>query len=304
MILTVTPNPAVDQTIKMPEELEGDVVLRSIGSQFDSGGNGINVSQFLERLGNGTLATGFVGGFTGYFLEEDLAEFGVETDFVEIPATTRMNTTILTPEQEYKINQSGPEVDAGIVDELIDTILAHDPEIVYIGGSLPPGLDASDVDRISAAGDWETAIDVPGGLLPELEETYEYCKPNKAELAAATGMEVSSIDSVTRAARELQGMGFERVIASLGGEGAMIVSPTETLYATALDVDVVDTVGAGDSLLAAVLWASKNGWDDETALRAGVAASSQLVSITGTSIDDLSPQETMDDVTVWSLRPD
>jgi 1-phosphofructokinase len=213
-----------------------------------------------------------------------------------------MNTTILTPELEYKINQSGPEVSEETVDELIETILQHDPEFVYIGGSLPPGLEPATVDRIAAAGDWETALDVPGGLLPELEETYEYCKPNQEELAAATGREVSSIDEVAAAARDLQKMGYERVIASLGGEGAMMVTASKALYATGLEVDVVDTVGAGDSLFAAVLWAYKKGWDDETALRAGVAAASKLVSVTGSSVDDLSPEETMDSVSVWSLQ--
>ncbi|QCC52176.1 1-phosphofructokinase [Halapricum salinum] len=302
MILTVTPNPAVDQTIEMDEPLESDAVQRSREARFDAGGNGINVSQFVRALGDETLATGIVGGFTGYFIEQNLQQFEVPTDFCETAEPTRMNTTILTPDTEYHLNQSGPQVGESAVDDLIDVLQKHDPSIVDIGGSLPPGMDDDAVDRLAAAGDWDTAIDVHGDLLPDLEETYEYCKPNEVELEEATGIEINDIDDCAEAARELQEWGFERVIASMGGEGAMMVTPEETLYAPALDVDVVDTVGAGDSMFAAVLWAYEQGWDDEKALRAGVATSSQIVGVTGTSVSDLDISETIEDVRVWTLQ--
>lgn len=303
MILTVTPNPAVDQTIEMDEALRVDAVQRSKEARFDAGGNGINVSQFVRALGDETLATGIVGGFTGYFIEQNLKHFGVPTDFCETDTEpTRMNTTILTPEAEYHLNQTGPTVGEAAVDDLIDVLQKHDPSIVDIGGSLPPGMDDSAVDRLAAAGDWDTAIDVHGDLLPNLEETYEYCKPNEIELEEATGIEINDIDDCAEAARELQEWGFERVIASMGGDGAMMVTPEETLYAPALDVDVVDTVGAGDSMFAAVLWAFEQGWDDEDALRAGVAMSSKIVGITGTSIDEVDVSERMDGVRVWTLQ--
>lgn len=302
MILTVTPNPAVDQTIEMDEPLEADAVQRSKEARFDAGGNGINVSQFVRALGDETLATGIVGGFTGYFIEQNLQQFDVPTDFCETAEPTRMNTTVLTPDSEYHLNQSGPQVGESAVDDLIDVLERHEPSIVDIGGSLPPGMDDDAVDRIAAAGEWDTAIDVHGDLLPDLEETYEYCKPNEVELEEATGIEINDIDDCAEAARELQEWGFERVIASMGGEGAMMVTPEETLYAPALDVDVVDTVGAGDSMFAAVLWAYEQGWDDEKALRAGVATSSQIVGVTGTTVSDLDISEAIEEVRVWTLQ--
>ncbi|MFB6152452.1 MAG: 1-phosphofructokinase [Haloarculaceae archaeon] len=301
MILTITPNPAVDQTIEMDEDLEPDVVQRSTGAQFDSGGNGINVSQFLRALDHDTVATGIVGGFTGYFITEDLKDYDVPTDFIEIDEPTRMNTTILVPDSEYKLNQSGPEIDPSVVDDLIETLREHDPSMINIGGSLPPGMDVDDVDRIAAAGDWETAVDIHGELLPELDETYEYCKPNREELSAALDMEVETIDDCAEAARQLHEMGYERVLASMGAEGAVLITPDKTLFAPALDVDIVDTVGAGDSMFAGLLWAYEQGWSDERALRAGVATSSKLVSVKGPSIHELDPEATMDDVRVWSM---
>jgi len=319
MILTLTPNPAVDQTIEMDEPLEADTVQTSAGAQFDAGGNGINVSQFVRALGGETTATGITGGFTGYFLEQSLDEFDIPTDFCTIEsAPTRINTTILAPAQgevqtsrvaeepdrdraEYRLLQTGPEVTDHIVDLLIETVTKHDPEILNIGGSLPPGMDAAAVDRIAAAGDWETAVDIHGDVLTDLEETYEYCRPNRTELEAATGITIETITDCEQAALQIHEMGFERVIASMGEEGAVLVTPEQTLYSSAVDVEVVDTVGAGDALFAAALWAYEQGWSDEKALRAGVAAAWKLVTVTGSSVRDLSPQERMEDVRVWEL---
>ncbi|MEF8882238.1 MAG: 1-phosphofructokinase family hexose kinase [Halapricum sp.] len=319
MILTLTPNPAVDQTIEMDEPLEPDAVQKSAGAKFDSGGNGINVSQFVHALGGETLASGIIGGFTGYFIEQDLEDFGIPTDFCTIEsAPTRINTTILVPEPEapqttrvsedelserveYQLRQEGPEVTEHIVDLLVETIQRHDPAILNIGGSLPPGMDADAVDRLASAGDWKTAVDLHGDVLMELEENYEYCRPNRAELERATGIEVETINDCEEAALRVQEMGFERVIASMGSEGAVMVTPESTFYSSAVDVEVVDTVGAGDAMFAAILWAHERGWDDAKALRAGVAAAWKLVTVRGSSVTDLSPQDRMDDVQVWEL---
>jgi 1-phosphofructokinase len=301
MILTVTPNPAVDQTIELDESLQAGVVQRSTDAEFNSGGNGINVSQFLRALGAETVATGIIGGFTGYFIEQDLQGYDVPTDFVSVDGETRINTTLLTPGGEYHVNQSGPTIDAEAIDDLVTTVGEYEPATINVGGSLPPGMEAADVDRIAGAGEWDTAVEVPGETLRELDRDYEYCKPNRKELTAATGLAIESVDDCAAAAKELQDEGFAHVIASMGGEGAVMVTPEETLYAPALEVDVVDTLGAGDSMLATVLWAYEQGWDDERALRAGVAASAHLVSVTGPSVHELDPDATMDEVTVWSL---
>ncbi|AWB26500.1 1-phosphofructokinase [Halococcoides cellulosivorans] len=302
MILTITPNPAVDQTVQIEEDLEAGRVQRSTGAQFDSGGNGINVSQFLRAFDAETVATGITGGFTGYFIEQDLADYDVPTDFVGTDEPTRLNTTIHAAGNEYKLNQSGPDVDPSIVDDIIATAQDHDPDVLNIGGSLPPGLSSDAVDRIASAGDWETALDIHGEQLVELDHGAEYVKPNEVELEAATGVDIDSIDDCAQAARELQSMGFERVLASMGSEGAMLVTPEETLYAPALDVDAVDTVGAGDSMFAGALWAYEQGRSDEDALKTAVSVSSQVVEVHGPSARDLDPEARIDDVRLWSMR--
>jgi len=321
MILTVTPNPAVDQVIELDEPLEADSVQRGSGTRFDSGGNGVNVSQFVSVMGGETLATGVIGGFTGYFIRRDLEDFDVPTAFADTDSgPTRLNTTILAPPGEavgtstreagidpdrklrYQLKQPGPSVTDEHLDEIVETLQSNDPETVYIGGSLPPGMNPPDVDRIAAAGDWETAVDTHGDVLQELAGTYDYVRSNSRHLEEATGIEIDSINACEEAAIKLQGEGFRRVVASMGDEGAMIVGEEVTLYAPAPDVNVVDEVAAGDALLAGILWGHQQGWDDMKALQAGVAAARKVITVSGTSIREIDLETAMSEVRVWQLQ--
>jgi 1-phosphofructokinase len=288
VILTVTYNPAVDQTMTFEEPLASETVNRATDARFDAGGKGINVSQFLAAMETDTVATGLLGGFTGEFVTDQLDTAGILTDFVAVDEPTRLNTTALADGTEYKLNQDGPTVGQGVVDDLVDSIAAHDPDRVLVGGSLPPGLDVDAIDRIATTGQWRTAVDVEGDLLRELDADYALCKPNREELAAATGASVETIEDCAAAAEQLRKQGFERVVASLGGDGAVLVGPDGAVYAEPLPVDVVDTVGAGDALLSGVLASLDRGEDDALALATGVAVASRVVEQAGTSVPDLS----------------
>ncbi|WP_226021605.1 1-phosphofructokinase [Halomicrobium salinisoli] len=286
MILTVTFNPAVDQTMTFDESLRPGAVSRATDARFDAGGKGVNVSQYLAALDADTVATGLLGGFTGTYIRQSLSESGVPTDFVDIDEPTRLNTTALAAGEEYKLNQNGPDVDASVVDDLTATARSHGPDRVLVGGSLPPGLDPDVIDRVADAGEWRTAVDVGGDVLAALEGEYDLAKPNRDELAAATGAAVETVAECAEAARRLRERGFERVVASLGGEGALLAGPDGVVFAEAFDVDVVDTVGAGDALLSGVLAALDRGLSDEAALGNGVAVASRVVQRAGTSVPD------------------
>ncbi|WP_276272103.1 1-phosphofructokinase [Haloarcula litorea] len=286
MIVTVTYNPAVDQTLQFDEPMAADHVLRASDARFDAGGKGINVAQFLTALETPCVATGIVGGFTGQFVRDDMAADGVETAFVEVAGVTRLNTTALAEGTEYKLNHDGPIVDGSTADAVVERVRERDPDRVLIGGSLPPGLSTADVDAVAAAGDWATVVDMEGDALRALDEQYALCKPNREELAEATGADVSTVEGCARAAADFRSQGFDRVLASLGGDGAVLATADELLFAEALDVDVVGTVGAGDALLSGVLAAWERGTDDATALQNGVAVSSRLVEQAGTAVPD------------------
>lgn len=287
MILTVTLNPAVDHTLRLDEPLDAGTVQRTNDTRFDAGGKGINVSKYLDGFGAETTATGILGGFLGSFVKSRLTAEGISHDFVEIDGQTRLNTTVLTDE-EYKINHTGPVVDASTIEAIIERIVAHDPETVVVAGSLPPSLDVDAIDRITESGDWETVVDIGGGDLTRLTETYALCKPNQAELAAATDEPTATVEDCYRAAETLQSSGFERVVASLGADGAILVTDSETLHVPAIDADVVDTVGAGDALLSGVLAAYAEDSTDEGALQTGVAVASRVVTVPGTTVPSLS----------------
>jgi 1-phosphofructokinase len=295
VIATVTPNPAVDYTVSLSGAPAPGEVLRTDRTRYDAGGKGINVSKYLDALETETLATGFLGGFVGEYLETRLATAGLPASFVTIDGTTRLNTTLLAPDAEYKINQTGPTVGAAAVGSLVETLRDRDPETVLVAGSLPPGVDTETVDRIATAGEWETAVDLNGDVLGELSAGYALCKPNRAELEEATGRTVDDVDSAVAAARSLRGRGFERVVASLGSEGAVLVSDDRAFHAPALDVDVVDTVGAGDALLAGVLDGVARGESNGGALRTGIAVAAHVVGVPGTRVPPLDDVRTIRD---------
>lgn len=283
-VVTVTFNPAIDYTVTTDALVDG-AVARTGDARFDPGGKGINVAGYLTALDVSAVATGLVGGFTGSFIETSLDESGLAHDFVPIAGNTRLNVTLSTPDAEYKINHDGPTVDADAVARVVEHIDAHDPELVVVGGSLPPGLDTGAIDAVAEAGTWQTVVDVDGPVLSRLDASYAACKPNREELQAATGLPTDTVEECVAAAEALRKQGYERVIASLGPDGALLVSDEGTTHVPATDVDVVDTVGAGDALLSGVLCGWVRGYDDEPALRLGVDVATRVVGTAGTAAD-------------------
>lgn len=293
MIVTVTLNPAVDHTIQVDAMPEPETVARTDTAQFDAGGKGINVAQYLVGLGAETVATGLLGDFLGDYIRRELDADDIDSKFVEIEGQTRLNTTILA-DAEYKINHNGPTVDPTAVDELIEVIRGYDPSMVLVGGSLPPGLNYSAIDRIAAAGEWATSVDVGGEILARLEAEYTLCKPNRVELAAATGASVDALEDCIVAADQLRESGFECVVTSLGSDGALVVSEDSCLHAAALDVDIADTVGAGDAMLSGFLLELSRGNDAHAGLRRGIAVAARIVSVPGTRMPAF---DTLDEAT-------
>jgi len=302
MIVTVTLNPAVDHTLQVDALPAPGTVARTGSAHLDAGGKGINVSKYLAELGSDTVATGFVGDVLGEFIRDRLGRDGITSDFVDIADSTRLNTTILTDDEEYKINQRGPTVESDAVDEVIETIAEYDPWMVVIAGSQPPGLGPEDFDRIARAGSWDTAVDVGGDTLRELDAEYVLCKPNREELADATGKSVETLDECLTAAESLREQGFSQVVASLGGDGALMTTAEEALHAPALDVDIVDTVGAGDALLAGVVSELNRGKSKREALHAGVVAASCAVEVPGTNVPTFSERRTSEENVSVSVR--
>jgi len=295
MILTVTYNPAVDHTISIETAPRPGRVERATERRFDAGGKGINVSQYLAGLGVETVATGLLGGFTGEYVRDLLATEPFDAPFVEVADATRLNGTVHAADGEYKFNERGPAVEPDVVEDVLEVVTREAPDHVVVGGSLPPALGPDAIDRIARAGDWETTVDVGGEMLTELDARYAACKPNREELAAATGREIDSVEAAIAAAADFRQFGFDRVVVSLGADGAALVSGDERLYAPALETTVKDTVGAGDALLSGVLAGFERGESPARALALGVAVASRAVATAGSGVPDLAGVDALQD---------
>ena len=277
MIYTLTFNPALDYAV-YPMALVLGKTNRSQTERIDFGGKGINVSYVLHQLGEPTTALGFVAGFTGRALCDMLQEAGVRCDFVRLPGgMTRINVKI-KGDAETEINASGPDIPAEALETLygkLDAMVAGDT--LLLAGSVPSTLPRDVYETICAriAGRGiRLAVDAEGALLQSVLKYHPFViKPNRDELSAIAGRELTDDADVEAAARVLQAAGACNVLVSLGGDGALLLDETGRVHrAPAVGGKPVNTVGAGDSMVAGFLSGARQGYD--YALRLGIAAGS------------------------------
>lgn len=274
MIYTVTVNPALDYVLQLPEVKDGET-NRSSDTQFLAGGKGINVSQILNQLGVDNTAWGFVGGFTGEELIRQLNVKKISSDFVRISDDTRVNVKIHAQE-ETEINAAGPDItdqEVAAFKSRLDDLEAGD--VVVLSGSLAPSLPTdfyeSLLPLIREKGA-EFVVDTTGeALLRTLKFNPLVIKPNHHELADLFDTSFSSTADMLEAAKKLQKLGAQNVMISMAGEGAYLVTADHVYYANAATGTAVNSVGAGDSMIAGFVgtWFEKH--DAAEGLRVGSA---------------------------------
>ena len=275
MIYTLTLNPALDYAVDLPAFSEGKT-NRSAREQLDFGGKGINVSFVLGQLGIPTVALGFIAGFTGDALRTMLEGEGVPCDFIRLEqGMTRINIKIKS-DKESEINATGPDIPAEALEALyakLDNICPGDT--LLLAGSVPATLPKNIYERILARLEGRGiryAVDAEGALLLNVLKYKPYLiKPNRAELCGLVGRELTDDAAIEQAARKLQDMGACNVLVSLGGDGALLVDEGGAVHrAPAVGGKPVNTVGAGDSMVAGFLAGAEQGYG--YALRMGLAA--------------------------------
>lgn len=277
MIYTVTFSPAIDYVVYM-DELKQGVTNRTVGEDYFFGGKGINVSTVLNELGVENTALGFVSGFTGDALENGLKEKGIRTDFVHLEeGITRINIKIKMT-QETEINAQGPSIPEDKISELIEKLSnLKKGDYLIISGNVPNTLPGDIYERILERLDGrgiEFVIDATGELLQNvLKFGPFFIKPNKKELEEIVGFDIESHEDLKRGALILQKNGARNVIVSLGGDGAyMLCESGEEHLLKTMPKQAVNTVGAGDSLVAGFLAGYIKEGDFGKALRLGIAA--------------------------------
>ncbi len=258
MIYTVTLNPSLDYYLKV-NNLKSGAVNRTASERITVGGKGINVSLELKELGNDTVALGFVAGFTGEEIRHEMEKLGLEHDLIEVGGRSRINVKIKSI-TETDINATGAVITRADVDKLIETLQARldTGDFVIISGNAPSYLGeeiyADIIFRLSDCEGVNFVVDACGKLLTETLKFKPFLiKPNLNELCEIFGIPSAPLDNkiIAEYARRLQKQGAKNVIVSLGSSGAIMVTETQqTLYVRAARGQLVNSVGAGDCMIA------------------------------------------------------
>lgn len=298
MIYTVTLNPALDKTVEIPNFTIGNV-NRITQIRTDPGGKGINVSKVIQALGGESLALGILGGSTGSTIHEALTEMGLRCDFLFAPGQTRTNLKVVDPagRTNTDINEPGFPVTEELLNTLLEKLTRNlkPDDIVILSGSLPKGA-APDTYRkwaaSCAAAGAKVFLDADGEALKEgLKAKPFLVKPNDRELSQLLGKTLTSPEDLCLGAKQLLSMGISQVVISMGSRGALYVTKEKTLYAEGLSVPVGSTVGAGDSVVAALAVARSRGYTPEEAAILSTATGAANVMCSGTQAASLSSVE-------------
>ncbi|QYK66593.1 MULTISPECIES: 1-phosphofructokinase [Paenibacillus] len=300
MIYTVTLNPSIDYIVEVDDLKLGDLNRMKRDLKLP-GGKGINVSRVLNQLGADSTAIGFLGGFTGRFIDDTLREESIKTDFVIIEDDTRINIK-LKHGDETEINGLGPAIREQEADALVQKLAGlQKNDIVVLSGSIPPSLGGDFYDRLISVCQQtgaEFVIDTTGeALMKALIHKPLLIKPNHHELAELFGVTIHSKEEIITYGRKLLEAGAKNVLISMAGEGALFITADEVYHANVPAGTVKNSVGAGDSMIAGFVGTLALHGDPIEAFRAGVASGSATAFsddlATREKIEQLRPQVTI-----------
>lgn len=257
MIYTVTFNPSLDYYVKV-NNLKSGIVNRTSTEYITVGGKGLNVSLALKELGDPSYALGFVAGFTGRAIDEKVSALGLDHEFLEVEGQSRINVKIKST-TETDINGTGALVTEDDVARLTKRLkaLLKDGDWLIICGSVPPPLDDKTYEnllkKIKTVKNINVVVDACGGLLTNTLKYRPFLiKPNIFELSEIFGLKtLPNTKEIAACARTLQKQGARNVIVSMGSDGAVMVTETDqAMYVRAARGQLVNSVGAGDSMIA------------------------------------------------------
>ena len=256
-VVTVTLNPAIDQTLSIPNFTKG-AVNRVSEVQSHAGGKGVNVAAVLADYGLRVAATGFLGKENSGSFESLFAEKKITDRFIRVAGVTRTGFKIVDPvrQQTTDINTPGIVPDSAGIAALQEMLGVLDARWFVLAGSVPPRVDPAIYRKLITAlkaNGAKVAVDTSGdALAAAIDAGPNMIKPNIYELENWAGRTLGR-DEAVGVAREIIARGIELVVISMGDEGACFVTGTETLVARPPKVTVKSTVGAGDAMVAGVV---------------------------------------------------
>jgi 6-phosphofructokinase 2 len=291
-IVTLTVNPAIDKSAVI-DQIVPEQKLRCKHIKYEPGGGGINVSRALQKLGAPSVAVFASGGPPGKHMQDLLRQEGVEPHPVEVQNWTRENFIVVesSTNHQFRFGMPGPELTEREAESFLDLLekLHPLPDVVVGSGSLPPGLPADFYARLAYRTKKLGAkyvLDTSGEALQQaVAEGVYLLKPNLGELSKLAGVESIRAEEVEEYGRQVLAQGpSEVVVVSLGPAGAMLVSAQEAIYVPAPPVHKRSTVGAGDSMVAGMVFSLAQGKSLCETVQFGVACGSAATMNSGTEL--------------------
>lgn len=279
MIYTVTFNPSIDYVVDV-ENFKYGSVNRATKETIYPGGKGINVSIVLKNLGIESTALGFLAGFTGKRIQELLSERGINTDFIHVKEGLSRINVKLRSDCESEINGIGPSISKAEVQMLYDRLGAlKESDMLVLAGSIPDSLPESmymDIMEFLKEKKLCIAVDATKKLLMNVLDYHPFLiKPNNHELGEIFGVEIRTRKEAVPYAQKLREMGARNVLVSMAGEGAVLVTESGKVFmAGAPAGKVVNSVGAGDSMVAGFLAGYIESGDEYKAFITGLCTGS------------------------------
>lgn len=279
MIYTVTFNPSLDYIVTV-DDLKLGAVNRTSREIINPGGKGINVSLVLRNLGYGSTALGFEAGFTGKEIIRLVNEQEILSEFIEVETgLSRINVKVRSNE-ESEINGMGPEIGDADMKKLYEQLgKLKEGDILVLAGSIPavmPETIYRDIMEYLSGRKIKIVVDATKDLLRNVLEYHPFLiKPNNHELGEIYGVELKTRDEVIPYAHKLQEEGAGNVLISMAGEGAVLLTEAGKVYQSeAPKGKVINSVGAGDSMVAGFIAGYMASGDYEQAFYMGVCTGS------------------------------
>lgn len=302
---TVTLNPAVDKTYTAARLILGQV-NRMESMKNIAGGKGINVAKILRQYGFGVKTMGFLGGYAGRFIENYARGIGCQCCFTHVEGETRSSINILAQDGYVtEILEPGPEISGPELAQFYTDFdrETKDSEMVILSGSVPEGVPASVYGELAArakAQGKKVLLDSSGEYLRRGVNAGPFmAKPNGRELEALAGRRIRGLEDTIKAAIDLSERGITHVMVSMGAKGLLYVSGEQILYARAPGIKALNTVGCGDSVVAAFAMAYAEGLGGEELLRYCVGLSAANATTLESAVIPMErAQELMDEVKV------
>jgi 6-phosphofructokinase 2 len=289
-IVTLTVNPALDKSAHF-KGLVPEQKIRCEAPRFDAGGGGINASKAIARLEGESFCVFTSGGPIGSMLEELVQKDSIAFKAIKTTNWTRESFVAVddNTNSQYRFGFPGSEISESEKNNIIQTIQELKPKFLVLSGSLNEGLPTdfyqhiADLAKKSGS---KVIVDTSGEALQKVLETGVYLiKPNVGELAKLIGVERLEMDEVVHAAQKLIEKGSaEIVVVSLGPQGAVLVTATQTEFVPAPNVVKKSTVGAGDSMVGAMVWALSQNKSLKEVVQWGVACGSAATMNEGTQL--------------------